>query len=270
VPTKKDYFMITININKQIGCKTLVFPDNQPHLNIFGVKENDEVRVICSLTSTNNLLFLLQCSAALDSLFAKKKILVIPYLMGARFDRLMQAGDSFDLKVISDLINSCGFEKVYLYDVHSEVSNALIKNSVNITNRALVEAYKKKNAVLICPDAGASKKTGKYFEWNTNLKDLVQCIKTRDLSNGNITLKVLEAEKCTDKNCVIVDDLCDGGGTFLAIASQIKPRHLTLIITHAIFSKGTDVFNNIFSEIITSDTYKIHNSELVTTIKFNY
>ena len=30
--------------------------------------------------------------------------------------------------------------------------------------------------------------------------------------------------ECKDKNCLIIDDLCDGGGTFLGIRSQIQPK----------------------------------------------
>jgi ribose-phosphate pyrophosphokinase len=260
--------MIKVNINKQIGCKTFLFPDKQPHINIDGVNENDEVQVTCSITDANNLLLLLQCSNAFDNLFAKKKELVIPYLMGARFDRLMQKGDSVDLKVIANLINGCGFEKVYLYDVHSDTSTVLIENSINISNADLVKQYQKEDAILICPDAGAVKKVSKYFDLNNNIKDVVYCNKSRDLSNGNITLKVLEADKCEGKNCVIIDDLCDGGGTFLAIASQIKPAHLTLIVTHGIFSKGFEVFKGTFDEIIVSDSYAEYTNELVTQIKF--
>ena len=260
--------MIKVNINKQIGCKTFLFPDKQPHINIDGVNENDEVQVTCSITDANNLLLLLQCSNALDNLFAKKKELVIPYLMGARFDRLMQKGDSVDLKVIANLINGCGFEKVYLYDVHSDTSTVLIENSINISNSELVKQYKKEDAILICPDAGAVKKVSKYFDLNSNIKDVVYCNKSRDLSNGNITLKVLEADKCEGKNCVIIDDLCDGGGTFLAIASQIKPAHITLIVTHGIFSKGFDVFKGTFDEIIVSDSYAEYTNELVNQINF--
>jgi ribose-phosphate pyrophosphokinase len=260
--------MIKVNINKQIGCKTFLFPDKQPHINIDGVNENDEVQVTCSITDANNLLLLLQCGNALDNLFAKKKELIIPYLMGARFDRLMQKGDSVDLKVIANLINGCGFEKVYLYDVHSDTSTVLIENSINISNAELVKQYTKEDAILICPDAGAVKKVSKYFDLNSNIKDVVYCNKSRDLSNGNITLKVLEADKCKGKNCVIIDDLCDGGGTFLAIASQIKPAHITLIVTHGIFSKGFDVFKGTFDEIIVSDSYAEYTNELVNQIKF--
>ena len=246
--------MKTININKNEGINTFLFPDNQPHIRLEGIEEGDEVKVICSLTDANTLLQLLECANALDHVFAKKKALYIPYLMSARFDRVMQSGDSFDLQVIANLINSCAFEKVYLLDVHSDVATALIQNSVNISNRALVEAYRVENTVLICPDAGAAKKIKSYFEWNPNIVDCVYCIKSRDLSTGQITLKVLEPEKCAQRNCLIIDDICDGGGTFLAIANQIKPSHLTLIVTHGIFSKGINVFENIFDKIIISDS----------------
>src|SRR6478752_2326807 len=132
--------MKIININKQQGITFLLYPDNQPHVNIQGVPEGEEVEVICSIDSSLTLINLLQCANALDNLFAKKKVLRIPYLMGARFDRLMQYGDSVDLQVIASLINSMKFEKVYLYDVHSDVSVGLIKNSVNLTNKPLVDS----------------------------------------------------------------------------------------------------------------------------------
>ncbi|MFN0204154.1 MAG: phosphoribosyltransferase family protein [Bacteroidia bacterium] len=246
--------MKLININTQYNIKTFLFPDNQPHIMVENIEEGDEVKVVCSLTDANTLLQLLQCANALDHLFAKKKALYIPYLMGARFDRVMQSGDSFDLQVIAKMINSCGFEKVILYDVHSDVATALIRNSVNVSNRFLVETYTQKDAVLICPDAGAAKKIKHYFDWNANIVDVVYCIKSRDLSNGKITLKVLEPEKCEGRNCVIIDDICDGGGTFLAIANQIKAAHLTLIVTHGIFSKGVEILQQKINQIITPNS----------------
>ena len=259
--------MKTIHLNTGENVKITLFPDSQPHINLQNIEEGDEVKVICSITDTNKILQLLETANALDNLFVKKKVLVIPYLMAARYDRLMQTGDSIDLKVVADLINMCGFAKVYLYDVHSEISLLLIKNAVAITNEALVKAYDKKDAVLICPDAGASKKVGKYFGWNNNIKDIVYCSKNRDLSTGKLTLEILEPQQCENRNCVIIDDICDGGGTFLAIAEKIKPAHLTLIVTHGIFSKGFDVLHKYFQQIIVSDSlYKNYDSAIVKTL----
>ena len=261
--------MKTINLNSGEGIQITIFPDNQPHVNIQHVAEGEDVKVICSLTDTSKLIKLLETANALDNLFAKKKILVLPYLMAARYDRLMVPGDSVDLKVVADLINMCGFEKVYLYDVHSEVALLLIKNAVAITNEALVKTYNKPNAVLICPDAGASKKVGKYFGWNNNIKDIVYCSKNRDLKTGQLTLEILEPQECSNRNCVIIDDLCDGGGTFLAIAEKIKPAHLTLVVTHGIFSKGFEKLEKYFQHIVVSDSYcKHYESPIVTKIPF--
>lgn len=259
--------MKIIDLNIPRGVQFTLFPDKQPHVNIQGVEDGDEVKVICSITDSVKMIQLLQTANALDNLFAKKKILIIPYLMAARFDRLMQHGDSIDLKVIANLINSCGFEKVYLFDVHSDVSTMLISNAINITNKQMVEQYNKPDAVLICPDAGAAKKLGKYFDWNKNLKDIVYCSKNRNVATGELTLEVLEPEQCADRNCVIIDDICDGGATFLAIAEKIKPAHLTLIVTHGIFSKGLAALKEKFNEIIVSDSYcKEYDSKIVKKI----
>lgn len=263
--------MKTINLNTAQGVHLTLFPDNQPHVNIPGITEGDDVKVICSVTDSIKMLQLLQTANALDNLFAKKKILVIPYLMAARFDRLMQHGDSIDLKVTAQLINSCGFEKVFLFDVHSDVATMLINNAVNITNQQMVQQYNQPDAVLICPDAGAAKKIGKYFDWNSNLKDIVYCSKNRNLATGKLTLEVLEPQECNSRNCVIIDDICDGGATFLAIAEKIQPKHLTLIITHGIFSKGFAALQEKFNEIIVSDSYyKAYDSNIVRLINVNY
>lgn len=263
--------MKIINLNNSAGVNQFLFPDMQPHVNVPGIEEGDEVKVICSITSSDKMIQLLETANALDNLFAKKKVLVIPYLMAARFDRLMQHGDSIDLKVIANLVNSCAFEKVILFDVHSDVSSMLINHSICFSNKQLVEQYRQPEAVLICPDAGAAKKVGKYFDWNKNLQDIVYCSKNRNLATGHLTLEVLEPDQCKDRNCVIVDDICDGGATFLAIAEKIQPKHLTLIVTHGIFSKGFEKLEERFNEIIVSDSYnKNYDSKIVNTIKVNY
>lgn len=245
------------------------YPDQQPYLKLPNLPtyfENDGVIVYCSLNHPTKLFQLLQVSNALDHLRFQKTILCIPYLMGARSDRVLQRGDSFDLEIVAGLINSCGFKKVYLYDVHSDVSLALVKNAVPHTNKALVSSYSKESSILICPDAGAAKKVNKYPQWNQSFQDIVYCVEQRD-PVGNVLIKVLEPEKCFDKNCVIIDDICDGGRTFIEIAKQIRPKHLTLIVTHGIFSKGFEELEKYFHEIIVSDSYQSHyESNIVTMI----
>ena len=260
--------MKTVDLNISKGVRFILFPDNQPHVMVDGIEAGDETEVLCSITDSLKMVHLLQTANALDHLQAKKKRLIIPYLMAARYDRLMQHGDSFDLEVIAGLINSCGFEMVLLFDAHSEVSLQLINNAININNKQLVEQYAKPDAIFICPDAGAAKKAGEYLNWNKNLKENVYCNKKRELSTGRLTLEVNDPAKCENRNCVIIDDICDGGATFLAIAEQVKPKHMTLIVSHGIFSKGFAMLEKKFNEIIVSDSYgKTYNSPVVKMIK---
>lgn len=252
--------MKVINLNTQDGVEMILFPDGQPHIKLTKyIHEDDIVTVVASLINSNRVIQLLEIVDALTQLGCIKYLLEIPYLMGARYDRIMDENGSFDLRVIANIINSMDFVHVNILDPHSDVSTALIKNSRAINNRALVDEYNLPDSVLIIPDAGAAKKAENYFKWNKNIVESVQCIKHRDLSTGKITLKVLEPQKCYQKNCVIIDDLCDGGATFNAIAEQIydqtNPLHMTLIVTHGIFSKGMKELENNFDLIISSDSY---------------
>lgn len=250
----------TINLNTGEGYTKIIFPDSQPHINI-QVEENEYLaRVICSIDSPAKLLELCLVANALDNVKSMSKSeLHIPYLMGARYDRVMHIGDSFDLKVIAKIINSLDFLDVYIYDPHSDVATALIERSEAVDNKELVQIYDKEDAVLIIPDAGAEKKAYKYAEWNENLKEPVHCIKHRELSTGKISLQILEPEKCAGRHCVIIDDICDGGGTFLGIAKSLRdngwnPLSMTLIVTHGIFSKGIAPLAEYFDQIICSDS----------------
>lgn len=251
--------MARINLNKREHIKVIHFPDGQPHVELHeGFFSGEKVDVVVSIDSPSLMLELLMLSNALDSKFIEKRILYITYLMGARYDRHMKdgGGDSFDLKVFADLINSLSFEEVRILDPHSEVSLELIADSSAISNRFLVEKYNRPNTVIICPDKGAQKKVFQYKEWNPNFTgEVVYCEKQRELSTGKLTLKVVDPEICKNRDCIIIDDICDGGATFLAMAEQIEPAYLTLMVTHGIFSKGYEKLLEEFNSIITSDSY---------------
>lgn len=254
----------TINLNTGEGYTKVVFPDSQPHINIQVTEYEYLSRVIVSLDNPSKLLELCLVSDALDNIRKiHKSELHITYLMGARYDRVINQGDSFDLKVVARIINSLKFVDVYLYDPHSDVATALIEDSIVVDNRELVEIYDKKNAVLIIPDAGAAKKAHKYTEWNSNLVDTVHCAKYRAPKTGDISLDVLDPQKCAGRHCVIIDDICDGGGTFIAIANDLRgkgynPLSMTLIVTHGIFSKGFNILSKCFETIICSDSLGVH------------
>lgn len=247
-----------IDINKEKGFEVINFPDGQTSVRLhrhFYDDEDEAVSVVVSIDSPKTLLILLQLTDALKREHNFNRYLKIKYLMGARSDRVMVPGASFDLKIIADLINYCEYKSVELYDPHSDVASALINNCTIRNNKDIVKHYDIPDSVLICPDAGAAKKCSDYLSWNENIKEIVYCVKHRDLATGNLTIKVLEPERCKHKNVIIIDDICDGGGTFIGIREQIKPKHSTLMVTHSIFSKGIKILEKHFDLIICSDSY---------------
>lgn len=246
--------MHTININKREGAKFITYPDSQPHVI---VEFHPITNVVCSIVSCKVLFELLAVSSALDMVGSKKGTLFIPYLLGGRSDRTTQEGESVDLEIVAKLINQCGFSKVFLLDPHSTASTNLIWNSESVSGTFILERYEEEDAVIIQPDEGAGHRTKAALTKYPNkfAKYYGVATKTRNPLDGCLTIGVINPEVCKDKHCVIFDDICDGGGTFIGIAKQIEPKSLTLVVSHGIFSKGLDELEKYFDRIITTDSY---------------
>ena len=188
----------------------------------------------------------------------------IPYIPGGRQDRVSNQGEAFTLQVYADLINAQNYKNVFTVDPHSDVTTALINNcqvqSLNTIIRAVLNGYD----TIIIPDAGASKKIYSYYLKNMlydHIK-IVQAVKTRDTVTGKLSgFKVLcEPGELNDRSAIILDDICDGGGTFLGLAAELDTQHPTLgklglYVTHGIFSKGFDDLFNTFDEVCTTTSW---------------
>lgn len=184
--------------------------------------------------------------------------LVMAYAPFGRQDRVAVPGESFSLKVFADLINSLGFQRVIVTDPHSDVTTALINNCEVIHQHEVFKDYfkDKKNFYLVSPDGGALKKIYKLAQ-EVKPKDVVECSKLRNVSTGEITgVKVNGWAGITKEDCYIVDDICDGGRTFVEIAKLLKERShgkIILMVTHGFFTnpKGIGVFDGLIDEIYT-------------------
>ncbi|MEL6720431.1 MAG: phosphoribosyltransferase family protein [Bacteroidota bacterium] len=91
-------------------------------------------------------------------------------------------------------------------------------------------------------------------------------IKTGQLSDFQVYANDLNA-----KNCLIVDDICDGGRTFIGLAEALKHKganRLYLAVSHGIFSYGFEELNNHFEHIFTTDAFRdLEEVEGVTQMK---
>lgn len=188
--------------------------------------------------------------------------LVLPFVPGARQDRLNATGDSlFTLKSIARLLNARRFPSVTILDPHSDVAAGLIDRCrvvapADIMTRVPAGKY----AAVISPDAGAEKRAGAVAKRLG--VPLIHAWKTRNVTTGEISgfgydADWLKACAATHKPLLIVDDICDGGGTFIGLADEIlrdTSADLHLYTTHGLYSKGTRELSKRFSHLYCTDS----------------
>lgn len=236
------------------------FPDSCPHFKLETYeREFDEVTIEIAIKSPNDLFLVLIVNNVLRSAGYKNITLDIRYLMGARMDRAIDWSQPFTLQVIAGLINGAGFSRVRMLDVHSETATRLIRNSINVLPYDVVAQVVATLGIpiIVCPDKGAVERVDKL----TPMIDRLYCRKERDPKTGDLsgftitdTFYLRSARRT--KDVLIVDDICDGGNTFIGLSRELRRAGATkiyLFITHAIMSKGL-VLEGI-DKIYTTDSF---------------
>ena len=297
---RKTFFKIEKNMktldltnpeDSDIKYKISKFPDGQQAItldleNTIFSSESQSVVIKSRLNSFLDLELIICANQALVELgivnlaFKLKEIsLYVPYFLGARSDRKFLKGQSNYLKtVICPIINSQNFSRVTVLDPHSDVLEACLNNFQKTSNvgfaSAAIEDIDGK-ITLISPDAGALKKIYDVAE-AVDCNDVIVANKLRDLKTGRIIrteVPGLDHEPGC-KNFVIIDDIIDGGRTFVEIAKVIRDVRaksiyndkIYLVVTHGIFSAGFEELEKWFTGIYTTDSVKEIENELVTQV----
>lgn len=182
----------------------------------------------------------------------------MPYVPYARQDRVMNPGEAHALKAFVNVIAGLKFDNIVIDDPHSEVATSLLDNvgarlKVNPQDDLFAEymgnsgVIKRNtrictvghgNPVIVAPDAGARKKAQKVAD-RYGFR-IVEAGKVRDVRDGKITGTTVH-DDVTGLPCIIVDDICDGGRTFVPLAAALKEKgasQVILYVTHGIFSNG--------------------------------
>ena len=274
--------------NSDIKYKVSNFPDGQQAITLDLENTNFEsepqsVTIKSRLNSFLDLELIVCANQALIELgvkhhsFKLKEIsLYVPYFLGARSDRKFLNGQSNYLKtVITPIINLQKFSRVTILDPHSDVLEACINNFQKITNVSFAkDAISDINdkITLVSPDAGALKK---IYDVATAVEctDVIVANKLRDLKTGKIIrteVPNLDHEPGS-KTFVIVDDICDGGRTFVEIAKAIRDVRnkeifndkIYLVVTHGIFTAGFEELEKWFTGVYTTNSVKEIENDLV-------
>lgn len=262
------------------------YPDGQQDIIINTNIPGDKISLAMIKSRFNSFkdLELIICTTkALRRMRVKRIALAIPYLLGARSDRLFQeGGTSYLVDIIAPIINAQGYEIVQVMDVHSYVAEGCISNLWSLSNGGLVkdaleQFFMKRegkddigadDVAILAPDAGAYSKIYKLIDEIGFVQEPIICSKHRDIKTGKLDKVSIPETIIGYKNIVIVDDICDGGRTFINIAEAIRREMLTtdmyLVVTHGIFSKGFDELGKYFKGIHCSNSISDIDHKLVT------
>lgn len=272
------------NDKSDIKYQIINYPDGQRDIVIekFPVLFGIPIQIKSRLNNAEDLLMIICTTKALRNFRVKEIHLYTPYIMGLRSDRLFQEGGNRYVKdIIAPILNAQNYESVTCIDAHSYVAENCINNLINLSNINLVcqvmnielKDHNFENSILVSPDAGASHKIYKLAEQINYKGEIITCSKERD-KDGKLNKCVVpfDTKKYIDdrqfeKDYIIIDDIIDGGQTFINIAKEIKNTSffcgkIYLIVTHGIFSKGFEELSKYFDGIYTTNSYgKLESSE---------
>lgn len=182
--------------------------------------------------------------AQLKDLLAGRGVvyLDLPYLPYARQDKTISNETTFAFSTFAKLLNVLEFDMVHVFDPHNfEFAKAAIKNLVyDVPNPDPLLA--ELNAYIVFPDSGAAHRYDAK-----NYAHCVICTKDRDPLTGTINGIVIACGTVEPRPYLIVDDICDGGRTFIEVAKKLYEagaKEVHLYVSHGIFSKGLGVLRD--------------------------
>ncbi len=251
-----------------IPFESFIFNGGEPHLKISPAAlaaidtSKTPVCITVQARSSNDIVLVLLAADALRRLGFREIELFIPYFPAARQDRVMVPGEPLSVKVFSTMINAAGFQKTTVFDPHSEVTPALIDHCRTISNHDFIRNVVAQIAdadrlTLVAPDAGSAKKIH-HLAAALGWERVVQCDKIRELSTGKLSGAQVFSDDLGGADCLVVDDICDGGGTFIQLAAALREKNagrLFLAVSHGIFSRGTEILTAHFEQIFTTDSF---------------
>ena len=196
----------------------------------------------------------------------------LPYMPYSRQDRVVTKGDPAPLDLLASMFRACGVRTIFTDDIHSKkgiewfnnlgivIENRYPKAKFDTTAEHYKNLYGTKNIVLVAPDKGSKERVNALNEPH---KFPILCLdKVRNKESGQIE-SIKYDEIAGDEKLpqiftktdlfLVVDDICDGGGTFEEIGKLLKTDFpqavLGLFVTHGIFSKGFKELNKYYRYI---------------------
>lgn len=242
--SKGDLKMIKLIINSnEVDFTTTIFPDGTSQVWKINkeIYVQDSIKIQWLFENEAELFHVCQLAHLLSTKSYRIK-LEVPYLPYARQDKEVSNETSFAINTFAEIITRFPrIERIETYDAHSN-AKALMGLLVSLQPHDFHKSIFNHDVVCF-PDKGALYRYGTANGFNS--VPFIFCNKVRNQLTGEITgLEIdgnIRTQSLEDLKILIVDDICDGGMTFIKVAEALKPfkpKQVDLAVSHGLFSKG--------------------------------
>lgn len=188
---------------------------------------------------------------------------IIPYYGYARQDRKAKPRQPITSKLVADLLGAAGCDRVVTIDLHAaQIQGFFPFPADDLTSIPMVAQYfaNKEDidltkTVVVSPDHGGTVRARRLAE----ILDcpIAICDKRRPRPNVCETTNILGEVEGMD--CIIIDDICDTGGSLVGAAKLLKEhgaKDIYVAIAHGVFSRdaGEKLENSVLKEVICTNS----------------
>lgn len=201
----------------------------------------------------------------------------MPYIPNARMDKIISNSSIHTLKYFADFLNDLHFDKVYVFDPHSDISVNLINNIVVHTPEKYIERVlkliKTDNLFFFFPDKGAMDRYSEIIK-KYDIPYLFG-IKQRDYDKGNVVSLTISNDKnieLKDMNVLIVDDIFSSGETIKYSIDLLKKYNVDKIYVFVSHCENRIIENSLLKnkmidKLFTTDS--IFRKEISSVVVLN-
>ena len=221
------------------------FADEEIFVEIHENVRGEDVFVVQSTSypANDNLMELLICIDALKRASARRITAVVPYFGYARQDRKPGPRTPISAKLVANLITEAGAERVLAVDLHAGQIQGFFDIptdnlfAVPLLARDIKERYAQGSLMVVSPDVGGvvrARALAKRLDAQLAIVD-----KRRDRPGESEVMNVIG--DVTGKDCLLIDDIVDSGGTLCNAAETLLDKGatgVTAYITHGVLSGG--------------------------------
>jgi ribose-phosphate pyrophosphokinase len=216
-----------------------------------------------TFSPTDNLMELLLMIDAAKRASAYKVTVVIPYYGYARQDRKDRPRVAIGSKLVANMLTAAGADRVVTMDLHAPQIQGYFDIPVDHLDSSAIfipyiEDLNLTNLTFAAPDVGSAnriREVASYFEC-----DMVICDKHRKRANEIASMVLIGDVK--DRDVVLIDDICDTGGTLAKSAGLMKDkgaRSVRAFCTHPVLSGKAyeNIQNSVLEELVVCDTIPV-------------